>query len=130
VEEAIERNGVIVGTPDDAVAAIEQIQERSGGIGGLLGLAHEWASTEKTHRSYELWARYVMPRFQGQLDVLEDNRNWIEGHLEKVFARTAAAQVKAFSDAGKELPKEVKEAMDRMRRAREGAAQQQGPEQG
>jgi limonene 1,2-monooxygenase len=131
VEEAIERNGVIVGTPDDAIAALEQIQERSGGIGGLLGLAHEWTTTEKTNRSYELWARYVMPRFQGQTQVLEENRNWIEGRLDTVFARTAAAQVKAFSDAGKELPTEMKEAMDRMRRAREGSAQQQAPaEQG
>jgi limonene 1,2-monooxygenase len=122
VEEAMERGGVIVGTPDEAIAAVERIQERSGGIGGILGLAHEWANTEKTNRSYELWARYVMPRFQGQTQVLEDNRNWIESELGKVFGRTAAAQVKAFTDAGKELPPAMKAAMDAMRRAREGAA--------
>ena len=28
-------------------------------------LAHEWASVEATHRSYELFARYVMPEIQG-----------------------------------------------------------------
>lgn len=122
IDEAVARGTVIVGTPDEAISALEVIQERSGGIGGILIGAHEWASTEKTLRSYELWMRYVAPRFQGQIEVLEANRNWIEGHLGEVFAKTAQAQVKAFSDAGKELPPEVKEQMDAMRRAREAGA--------
>ena len=29
-------------------------------------LAHEWANTQATRRSYELIAKYVMPEFQGQ----------------------------------------------------------------
>ncbi|MGE3073486.1 MAG: LLM class flavin-dependent oxidoreductase [Dehalococcoidia bacterium] len=121
IEGAMARDGVIVGTPDDAIAAVKKIQERSGGIGGILGLAHEWTSTEKTLRSYELWARYVAPRFQGQIDVLEDNRDWIETRMNQVFAHTGAAQAKAFTDAGKELPPEMKAAMDAVRKAREGA---------
>jgi limonene 1,2-monooxygenase len=119
IEGAMERGGVIVGTPDDAVAAVKVIQERSGGIGGILGLAHEWANTEKTHRSYELWARYVAPRFQGQIEVLEDNRNWIETRMLEVFRHSGAAQAKAFTDAGKELPEEMRKAMEAMRKARE-----------
>ena len=122
VEEAMERGGVIVGTPDDAIEAVARIQERSGGIGGILGLAHEWTNTEKTHRSYELWARHVMPRFQGQIEVIENNRNWIESDLGKVFHGTGAAQAKAFTDAGKELPPQMKAAMDAIRKAREGTA--------
>ncbi len=119
IEGAMARDGVIVGTPDDAIAAVKRIQERSGGIGGILGLAHEWTTTEKTHRSYELWMRYVAPVFQGQLSVLEDNRNWIETRMQQVFAHTGAAQAKAFTDAGKELPPEMQKAMDAMRRARQ-----------
>jgi len=119
VESAMERGGVIVGTPDDAIAAVKVIQERSGGIGGILGLAHEWTSTEKTHRSFELWARHVAPRFQGQIEVLEDNRNWIETRMTEVFRHTGAAQAKAFTDAGKELPPEMAKAMEAMRKARE-----------
>ncbi len=119
IEGAMARDGVIVGTPDDAIAAVKRIQERSGGIGGILGLAHEWTSTEKTHRSYELWMRYVAPAFQGQLSVLEDNRNWIETRMQQVFAHTGAAQAKAFTDAGKELPPEMQKAMDAMRKARQ-----------
>ena len=100
------------------------IQQRSGGIGGILGLAHEWTSTETTHRSYELWARYVAPQFQGQIEVLEDNRDWIETRMNQVFAHTGVAQIKAFEDAGKELPEQMKQQMEAMRKAREGAAQQ------
>jgi limonene 1,2-monooxygenase len=69
-ERLIEFGGII-GTPDDAVASIKKLQEISGGFGGLLGLAHEWASREKTLRSYELLARYVMPQVQ-------DTVSWIE----------------------------------------------------
>lgn len=61
----------------------------------------------------------MAPCFQGQIDVLEDNRNWIETRMGQVFAHTGAAQVKAFTDAGKELPPEMKVAMDAMRKARE-----------
>lgn len=120
IDGAMERGGVVVGTVEDAIAAVELMQERSGGIGGILGLAHEWATTEKTLHSYELWARYVAPRFQNQMETLEANRNWIEGDLGKVFAHTGAAQAKAFTDAGKELPAPMKAAMDAMRKAREG----------
>ena len=119
IDGAIARDGVIVGTPDDAIAAVKKIQERSGGIGGILGLAHEWTSTEKTLRSYELWARYVAPVFQSQISVMEENRNWIETQMNAVFKGTAQAQIKAFADAGKELPEQMKQAMEAARRARE-----------
>jgi limonene 1,2-monooxygenase len=119
VEGALARDGVIVGTPDDAVEAVKRIQERSGGIGGILGLAHEWTTTEKTHRSYELWMRHVAPKFQGQIEVLEDNRNWIETNMRAVFHHTGQAQAKAFTDAGKELPEEMRKAMEAMAKSRQ-----------
>jgi limonene 1,2-monooxygenase len=54
----------LVGTPDDLVAHIEKLQEQSGGFGTFLSLAHNAASPEATRKSYDLIARYVMPRFQ------------------------------------------------------------------
>jgi limonene 1,2-monooxygenase len=119
IDGAMARDGVIVGTPDDAIAALTKIQERSGGIGGILGLAHEWATPEKTLRSYELWARYVAPAFQGQLDVMTENRDWIETNIGAVFKGTAKANAKAFLDAGKELPEDMRKAMEAARKARE-----------
>ena len=63
----MDAGAVIVGTPDDAIAAIERLLEISGGFGTFLVMAHDWTSREKTHHSYELLARYVMPRFQRSL---------------------------------------------------------------
>ena len=40
------------------------LQEQSGGFGTFLSLAHNAASPEATRKSYDLIARYVMPRFQ------------------------------------------------------------------
>ena len=39
-------------------------------------MAHYWADFDATKRSYELIARYVMPRFQAQLSAREDALNW------------------------------------------------------
>jgi limonene 1,2-monooxygenase len=55
-----------IGTPEDVAAQIERLVKQSnGGFGCYLTLAHEWANPEATRRSYDLIARYVMPRFQG-----------------------------------------------------------------
>ncbi len=67
----VERGSWVVGTPDDLIAKIEQLGERSGGFGGVMIQATEWAGREAVRRSYELIARYVMPRFQGALTGLE-----------------------------------------------------------
>jgi limonene 1,2-monooxygenase len=83
----------IVGTPDDLVAAIHRFDEATGGFGGLLLQANEWANREKTHKSYELLARYVMPQFQGSLVGIEASYNRSVAHSQELFAaRTAALE--------------------------------------
>ncbi len=108
LEAQVERGSIIVGTPDDAIAQIRVIIERSGGIGGVLTLAHEWTSTAKTVESYELLARYVMPHFQGQMEVLTANRDWIETNGAAVFGGMVGAMAKAFTDAGKDVPEALR----------------------
>src|SRR5439155_1939230 len=64
--EAMNRSGSgVIGTPDDAVAAIARFQELSGGFGTLLGFAHDWAAPEAMLRSWDLFARYVIPEVNG-----------------------------------------------------------------
>jgi len=60
-----DRRDWIIGTPEDAIKQIERMQAETGGFGGLLLSTHEWAGTEKLRRSYELFARYVIPHFRG-----------------------------------------------------------------
>lgn len=58
----------VVGTPEMAVAQINELLEQSnGGFGAYLTLAHNWANNQATKKSYELFARHVMPHFQGQV---------------------------------------------------------------
>ena len=126
LEEQAERGTALIGSPDDVAQAIETIVQRSGGIGGILSLAHEWADTAATNRSYEMFARHVAPRFQGQLGAIEESRDWVEGHLREVFGATPAAQERAFADAGKALPPALAEA----KRAREARRAAREAEQG
>jgi limonene 1,2-monooxygenase len=61
----------VVGTPDMTIAQIEELLEQSdGGFRAFMTLAHNWANPESTKKSYKLFARHLMPRFQGQVDTL------------------------------------------------------------
>jgi limonene 1,2-monooxygenase len=71
VEALAERGNWLVGTPDDCVAAVDRLEELSGGFGGLLVMVQDWATREQQRRSFELLARYVMPRCTGALVGVE-----------------------------------------------------------
>jgi limonene 1,2-monooxygenase len=63
----------VIGTPEEACAQIERLQTQSGGgFGAYLQLAHDWAAPDRKWRSYELFARKVMPEFQGQARPTRD----------------------------------------------------------
>jgi limonene 1,2-monooxygenase len=65
-----------IGTPDDAGEQIERLVKQSnGGFGAYLQLAHDWADPEAKFRSYELFARHVMPAFQGQGHATVEAKN-------------------------------------------------------
>jgi limonene 1,2-monooxygenase len=66
----------VIGSPDDAIAQLERLEEQSGGFGCYLHMAHDWADWEPTKRSYELFARYVMPRFQALSRNREASMQW------------------------------------------------------
>ena len=72
----VENDNWCVGTPDDLVTHINRLDEESGGFGRLLVQATEWGTREQVLHSYELMARYVMPKFQGSLTSLETSVAW------------------------------------------------------
>jgi limonene 1,2-monooxygenase len=113
IEAVANRGGAIVGTPDDAIDAIHRLDELSGGFGGVLGMAHECANREKTLHSYELWARYVAPHFQGSADSTRASREWVRGNRLSIFAPRQSAVLKAFDDAGIAVPEGVRDRMYR-----------------
>ena len=44
----------------------ERLRAKQGQFGVFLHQAHNWADWETTKRSYELYARYVMPHFSDE----------------------------------------------------------------
>ena len=89
----------VVGTPDELVGAIRNLQEVTGGFGVVLGFAHDWANREATFRSWELFARFVVPEINGytrgqqaSADYLHDNQK------ELMSGATAAVMAKIKED--------------------------------
>lgn len=82
---------IIIGTPDDAVAAIRNLYELTGGFGCVLGLAHDWASVEAQRRSWELFARYVIPEINGLTTGLKSAFDEITANRAELLGRQFAA---------------------------------------
>ena len=113
MDRMIARGGAIVGTPEDAIKRINEVIEVSGGgFGGLLVLAHEWASREKTLKSYEMLARYVMPKFQGSAVPIEFSQQWTAQRRDQLFNSSVQAVVKAMHDYKEHRQEAGKKASD------------------
>ena len=89
----------VIGTPDQAAAQIQRLVDQSnGGFGAYLFMANEWASTAATKHSYELFARYVMPQFQGSIPGPTESRDWAAENRPKFIEAATTAVMKAIGD--------------------------------
>jgi limonene 1,2-monooxygenase len=109
VDALMETGFAVVGTPALAIAQIERLIEQSGGFGTYLLMAHEWADREATLRSYELFAREVVPHFKGTLSSLEGSRDWAAENRPEFIGAVGGAIMQAISDhhAEREAKREV-----------------------
>ncbi|MGW6703735.1 LLM class flavin-dependent oxidoreductase [Streptomyces sp. NPDC054956] len=89
LEAAVEQGRAIVGSVEDAVEAIQRLQETTGGFGTFLSYAVNWASFEKTKRSYELLATHVAPHFSGTTRRGTESVEWSVEHRH-LFPHTEA----------------------------------------
>lgn len=88
-----------IGTPDMVNAQIERLwQQSNGGFGAYLMLAHNWANWDATRRSYELIARHVFPRWQGQMATqgASDRARAARPALAEVHAKAVQVATDAF----------------------------------
>jgi limonene 1,2-monooxygenase len=97
--DAINKSGfAVIGTPDDAIAQIERLIDQSGGgFGTYLNMAHEWADTAATRKSYELMARYVFPHFQGSAVSTTRSRDWAAENRPEFIGEVGAAIMNAMN---------------------------------
>jgi limonene 1,2-monooxygenase len=96
-QSLVEAGFAVIGTPDQAIAQIERLRDQSGGFGTFLIWGNDWASTDNMRRSYELFAREVMPAFQDHTAPLMESEKWAisrraELQPAMVAARTAARE--------------------------------------
>jgi limonene 1,2-monooxygenase len=89
----------VIGTPDDLVEAILNLQELTGGFGVVLGFSHDWANVEATRRSWDLVARYVVPAVNGQLRAQIASADYVAANKTELMAgATAAVMSKIMGD--------------------------------
>jgi len=96
----------VIGTPDEAVAMIRHLQEITGGFGVVLGFAHDWANREATLRSWELFARYVIPELTGATRNLRASQQFLHDHQAELMggaSRAVMSKIMAHERAAKAL---------------------------
>jgi limonene 1,2-monooxygenase len=76
-EHLVSAGRAVIGDPSDAIQQIEKLQNETGGFGCYLLVDHAWARFEDKLKSYELFARHVMPHFQGHNTQRRDSYNWV-----------------------------------------------------
>jgi limonene 1,2-monooxygenase len=109
LRDGVKMGTTLVGSPETVTKGIKRLLDYSkGGFGGILFRAHEWANREQTMRSYELFARYVMPHFQGALDPIVASNTWARENRKQVFGPTVEAVKRAFTDFGAAVPEEFR----------------------
>jgi limonene 1,2-monooxygenase len=81
----------VIGTPDDLIDAILQLQQITGGFGVVLGFAHDWANLEATRRSWDLVARYVVPAVNGTIRPQIASADYVGANKAELMAGASAA---------------------------------------
>jgi limonene 1,2-monooxygenase len=98
IDAMVDNGAWIVGTPDDCIEGIKNLEKRSGGFGGFMVQAIDWAPREHILHSFELLARYVMPHFQGSTLSTAASNQWAYEHRETLSAGRVRAIDRAKSD--------------------------------
>jgi limonene 1,2-monooxygenase len=95
IDMANATHSACIGTPDMAVEQIQRLWDQSGGFGAYLFMGAEFADREATLRSYELFAREVMPRFTHQDRSPLASQSFVQDAGDRWIQRTASAIGKA-----------------------------------
>lgn len=97
IDDMVAKGGAAIGTPDDAVAFLERYWQKTGGFGTILHIAINWARFDDMKRSYELFMRYVMPKFCGANAWREASLDWLRANAAEFGGKRVAAAQKAIA---------------------------------
>lgn len=105
VDRLITSRRAIIGTPDDAIAQIERLEKKQGHFGAFLQLAHNWADFTATKQSYELFARYVLPKFNESNAARVASLDWTVEHGDELGGAAVSAAVATIQKHYEEMAK-------------------------
>jgi limonene 1,2-monooxygenase len=109
LREGVKMGTTLVGSPETIAKGLRaMIEKTGGGCGGFMFRAHEWANRNDTMASFELFARWVMPQFQGSLDTVHASQKWSSENRKAIFEPSIEAVRRAYTDAGVEPPEDFK----------------------
>lgn len=97
VDFMVDTGFAVIGTPDDYVAQVQRLMDQSGGFGCFLNLETRWADWAETRRSYELIARYAIPKINRTNEQRIASESWLRAN-NKLFRGELEAAVKAKVD--------------------------------
>lgn len=96
LEELVEANEVVVGTPDDAIAQIHRLEAKVPDFGCILMLDKNWTSQEDKKRSMEMMARYVLPAINGSNRARQKSFDWCRENRDGFVDIIQSATKRAF----------------------------------
>jgi limonene 1,2-monooxygenase len=96
VDTLVNSGRAVIGTPDDAIAMIEKLQAKQGEFGVMLFQSHNWAEWDETKKSYELYARFVMPHFAGTNRNRQDSYNGLTDAIDRLESERQKGADEAF----------------------------------
>ncbi|MCS5724141.1 LLM class flavin-dependent oxidoreductase [Herbiconiux sp. CPCC 203407] len=88
----------VIGTPDEAIEAIEALIEKTGGFGSFLVIHYDMADWDATKKSYELFAEEVIPHFRRSNRGRVASLQYHNAHAAELGAGAAAAITKATKE--------------------------------
>jgi limonene 1,2-monooxygenase len=120
----------VIGTPDDMVAMIRTLQETTGGFGVVLGFAHDWANREATFRSWELFARYVIPEINGTTRNIRASQQYLHENRAELMggaSRAVMSKIMAHEGAAKAMATTMEQIAARKAAESAGSTESAGP---
>ncbi len=97
LEILVGAGAIVCGTPEVAIKQLDRLYAKQGQFGAFLHLAHNWADWEQTKKSYELYARYVVPHFRKANTHRVQSLEWTTEHNQELLAMNVAAQQAMFA---------------------------------
>ncbi|MEM9561894.1 MAG: LLM class flavin-dependent oxidoreductase [Actinomycetota bacterium] len=70
----------VIGTPDDLIENVLEMQKVTGGFGAAIGFVNDWATPANVAKSWDLVARYVIPEVNGQLAPMRESNEFVKSN--------------------------------------------------